>query len=107
MGKTAKPIEWGKTWKLVPGNILQNALYVEILENWYSYFSHTMDAFFPLDSHSIVHFTCEIHGFPHQFPIAWKNAVKSIELGERRKLVPIFSLIYGYFSSTGLEPRTT
>ena len=42
---------------------------------------------------------CEIHGFPHQFPIAWEDAVKSIELGEPRKLVPIFSLTYGYFSS--------
>ena len=35
----------------------------------------------------------------HTFPIAWENAVKSIELGEPRKLVPIFSLTYGYFSS--------
>ena len=31
--------------------------------------------------------------------MAWENAVKSIELGEPRKLVPIFSLTYGYFSS--------
>ena len=29
----------------------------------------------------------------------WENAVKSIELGEPRKLVPNFSLTYGYFSS--------
>ena len=42
---------------------------------------------------------CEIHGFPLQFLIAWENAVKSIELGEPRILVPIFSLTYGYFSS--------
>ena len=42
---------------------------------------------------------CEIHGFPHQFPVAWENAVTSIELGEPRKLVPIFYLTYGYFSS--------
>ena len=56
--------------------------------------------FFPLVSHSMVYFIiCEIHGFPHQFPIACENAVKSIELGEPRKLVPIFSLTYGYFSS--------
>ena len=85
---------------LVRGNILQNPLYVEKLGNWYSYFSHSMGAFFPLDSHSMVYFIiCEIHGFPHQFPIACENAVKSIELGEPRKLVPIFSLTYGYFSS--------
>ena len=59
-----------------------------------------MGVFFPLDSHSMVYFTiCEIHGFPLQFPIAWENAGKSIELGEPRKLVPIFSLTYGYFSS--------
>ena len=44
-----------------------------------------MGAFFPLD------LLCEIHRFPHQFPIAWENAVKSIKLGEPRKLVPIFS----------------
>ena len=38
-----------------------------------------------------IRFICEIHRFPHQFPIAWENAVKSIKLGEPRKLVPIFS----------------
>ena len=32
MGKIAKPIEWGKSGKLVPGDILQNPLYVENLE---------------------------------------------------------------------------
>ena len=31
-----------------------------------------------------------MHGFPHQFPIAWENAAKSIELGESGKLVLIF-----------------
>ena len=31
--KTAKPIEWGKPGKLVPGNILQNPSYGENLEN--------------------------------------------------------------------------
>ena len=45
---------------------------------------------------------CEIHGFSLPFPIAWENAVKSIELREPRKLVPIFSLAYGYFSSIRL-----
>ena len=59
-----------------------------------------MVAFFPLYPHSMVYFIiCKIHGFPLQFPIAWENAVKFIELGEPRKLVPIFFLTYGYFSS--------
>ena len=59
-----------------------------------------MGAFFSLDSHSMVYFIiCEIHEFPVQFPIAWENGMKSIELGEPTKLVPIFSLTYGYFSS--------
>ena len=72
---------------------------MENLVNWYSYFSQ-YGCFFPLDSHSMVYFIiCEIHEFPLQFPIAWENAVKSIKLGEPRKLVPIFSITYGYFSS--------
>ena len=54
--KTAKPIKWGKSVKLVPRNILQNPLYVENLGNWYSYFSNSMGVFFPLDSHSVVYF---------------------------------------------------
>ena len=55
-----------------------------------------MGVFFPLDSNSVVDFIiCEIRGFPHQFPIAWENTAKSIKLGEPRKFVPIFSLIYG------------
>ena len=55
-----------------------------------------MGVFFPLDSNSVVDFIiCEIRGFPHQFPIAWENAAKSIKLEEPRKFVPIFSLIYG------------
>ena len=86
--------------KLVSGNIQQNPLYVESLGNWYSYFSNSTGPFFPLDSHSIVYFIIrEIHGFPLQFPIAWEHAMKSIELEEPRKLVLIFSLTYGCFSS--------
>ena len=97
-------IEWEKPEKLVSGKILQNSSYLENLENWYSYFTHSMGAFFPLDLHSVVYFIiCEMHGFPHQFPIAWENAVKSIKLGETRKLVPIFSLTYGHFSSIRLS----
>ena len=44
--KAVKPIEWRKPGKLVPGNILQNPLNVKNLGNWYSYFSHSMGAFF-------------------------------------------------------------
>ena len=59
-----------------------------------------MGAFLPLDLYSMVYFIIrEIFGFPRQFPIVWENAAKSIELGEPRKLVPIFSLVFGYFSS--------
>ena len=73
---------------------------MENLGNWYSYFSHSMGAFFQLDLHCKVYFIiCEIHGFPHQFPIAWENSANSIKLREPRKLVPIFSLMYGHFSS--------
>ena len=91
-------IEWEKPKKMVSGKILQNWSYLENLENWYSYFTHSMGAFFPLDLHSVVYFIiCEMHGFPHQFPVAWKNAVKSIKLGETRKLVPIFSLSMNTF----------
>ena len=95
-----QPIEWEKPEKSISRKILQNPSYEENLGNWYSYFSHSMGAFFPLDSHSMVYFIiCEIHGFPHQFPVARESAAKSIELGESRKLVPIFSLTYGHFSS--------
>ena len=98
--KAGKPIEWEKPGNLVPEKILQNPYYVENLRNWYSYFSHSVGVFFPLDSHPVVNFIiCEIHGFPHQFPIAWENAAKSIKLGECGKLVTIFTPTYGYFSS--------
>ena len=33
---------------------------------------------------------CEMHGFSHQRLIAWENAMRSIELGDPGKLVPIF-----------------
>ena len=54
VGKDSQTHQMGKVWEIVPGNILQNPLYVENLGNWYSYFSHSMGAFFPLDSHSMV-----------------------------------------------------
>ena len=98
--KAGNRIKWDKPGKLVPGKILQNPSYVKNLRNWYSYFSHSMGDFFTLDLHPMVYSKIrEIHGFPHQFPIAWENGAKSIELGEPSKLVPIFSQTYGYFSS--------
>ena len=68
-----KPIKWEESKKLISRKILQNPSHVENLGNWYSYFSHSMGTFFILDSHSMVYcIICELHGFPHQFPIAWK-----------------------------------
>ena len=48
-----KPIEWEKPENLISRKILQNPSYVENLGNCYSYFSHTMGAFFQLDSHTM------------------------------------------------------
>ena len=57
------------------GKMQQNSWYKENLGNWYSHFSHSADAFFPSDSHPMVYFiTWEIHGFSHQFLIAWKDS---------------------------------
>ena len=55
LGKDSKAIAWRNFGKLVPGNIQQNPLYVENLRNRYSYFFHSMGAFFPLDSHPMVY----------------------------------------------------
>ena len=58
------------------------------LQNWYSYFSHSMCDFFPYDSHPMGYFIkSEMHGFPHQFPIVKENEAKPIIWGEPRKLV--------------------
>ena len=86
-----KPIKWEKPEKSISGKILKNPSHVQNLGNWHSYFSYSMGAFFQLDLHSVVYFIiCEIHGFPHQFAIAWNNVAKFIELREPRKLVPVF-----------------
>ena len=89
--KAGKPIRWEKFAKMIQMKILQNPSYVENLGNWQSYFSYSKSAIFPLESHPAVYsIICEIHEFPHQYPIAWENAAKSIELEEPGKLVPIF-----------------
>ena len=53
--------------------------------------SHTFSikwGFFPLDSHPVVYFIMwEMHGFSHQFPIAWEKAGKPIEWEKPGKLV--------------------
>ena len=57
------------------GKMQQNSWYKENLGNWYSHFSRSADAFFSFDPHPMVYFiTCEIHGFSHQFLIAWKDS---------------------------------
>ena len=74
----------------------QNPWYGESLGNRYSYFSHSMGAFFPLDYHSMIYFIIwEMHGFPHQFLIVRENATKRIVLGEPGKLVLILFPYYG------------
>ena len=56
-----KPMVWGKSGKLI------------------LYFSHSVGAFFPLDSHPMVYFIIwQMHGFPHQFSKLRENAKKSM-----------------------------
>ena len=79
---------------------MENAWLLPSISNHGTHFSHSIGDFFPVGSHPIVYFIIyKMHDFPHQFPIAWKNAVKSIKFGEPGKLVPIFSPTYGYISS--------
>ena len=71
------------------GKMQQNPWYGESLGNWYSYFSHCMGAFFPLDPHFMVYFiTWEMHVFSHQFPITWEKTTKPIEWAKPGILVP-------------------
>ena len=68
----------------------QNPWYGESLWNWYSYFFHSIGAFFPSDSHPMVYFIIwEMHGFPHQFLIVRENATKLTVWDETGKLVLI------------------
>ena len=87
---TAKPIEWGKPEKFVPGNIIQNPSYVENLGNWYSYFSHSMGAFF--HQIPILWYTSsygKYMGFFIKFQKALEKPAKPIELGRPGKLAPV------------------
>ena len=80
--------------------IQQNPSYWVNLGNWYPYFSHSMGAFSPYDSHPAVYFIIwEMHWFPHQFPIGQENATKLIVWGEPGKLVLILFPYYGRFFS--------
>ena len=59
----------------------------ESMGNWYSYFSHSMVAFFPLGFHPVVYFIIwKMHGFPHQFPKLRENATKPKVWGKSGKL---------------------
>ena len=79
----------------------QNPWYGESLGNWYSYFSHSMGAFFALDSHLLAYFVIrEMHGFPHQSLIVRENATKPFVWGEPGKLVLILFPYYGWFFPT-------
>ena len=79
---------------------MENAWLFPSISNHGTHFSHSIGDFFPVGSHPIVYFIIyKMHDFPHQFSIAWENAVKSIKFGEPGKLVPIFSPTYGYISS--------
>ena len=72
------------------GKMQQSPSYGVNLGNWYPYFSRSMSAFSPYDSHPTVYFSIwEMHGFPHQFLILWENATKPFVWGEPGKLVPI------------------
>ena len=64
------PINFPHYWKMQ-----QNRWYGESLGNWYSYFSHSVSAFFPLvlfpirfPSYGILHHMGECLSFPINFP---------------------------------------
>ena len=82
------------------GKMQQSPSYGVNLGNWYPYFSRSMDAFSPYDSHPTVYYIIwKIHGFPHQFPIVQENATKLNVWGEPGKLVLILFQYYGRFLS--------
>ena len=79
----------------------QNLSYGYNLANWYSYYSHSMDDFSPLDSHAMVYsIIWEMHGISLQFPRAWKKEAKTInwekpwEINSRTS--PIVWVLFSY-----------
>ena len=63
LGKVRKTHRMGKAWKISPRENPQDPSHLKNLGNWYSYFSHSMGAFFQLDSHPMAYFIiCEMHG---------------------------------------------
>ena len=77
-----KPIVWGS------------------LGHRYSYFSHSMGAFFSSGSHPMIYFSIwEMHGFPHKFPTIRENATKPMAWGKSGKLIPTLFPQYGCFFS--------
>ena len=56
----------------------------------YSFFSHSMGAFFSSGLHPMIYFSIwEMHGFPHKFPTIQENAKKPMAWGKSGKLIPI------------------
>ena len=83
----------------------QNPWYGKRLGNWYSYFSHSMGAFFPSDSHPVVYFSIwEMLGFSHRFPTVWENATKPMVWGSLRHHYSYFSHSMGAFFSSISHP---
>ena len=80
------------------GKMQQNQWYGESLGNWYSYFSHSMGAFFPLDSllYGILYYMKNAW-VSHQFPTVKENATELIVWGEPGKSVLILFPYYGRF----------
>ena len=77
----------------------QNSWCGESVGNWYSYFSHSMGAYFPLDSHPMAYFIIwEMHGFPHQFLIVRENATKLIVWREQKLILILFPYYGRIFS---------
>ena len=82
LGKTAEPIEWGNSGKLVSSNILQNPSNVENVGNCYSYFSHSIGVLFyqiPILWYASSH--VKWMGFIIKLPIALKNPLNGEGLG--------------------------
>ena len=80
------------------GKMQQNPWYGKSLGNWYSYFSHSMGAFFPLDSHRMVYFSIwEMHGFPCTFPTVRENSTKPMVWGKSKKSITILFPWHGCF----------